>query len=180
MHYFQLQSIQHYLKASKKKELLTQKHIPIFSQVSKVCILCIYENDSQIREIIETIDRYENRQKKIHLFVYVPLKKTPSILQKSLFIDSILKSDITFWGKVNSKIKQKLWSQRYDILINANFQSHKPITHLLSLLTKADFKITNSEDYAHIYHLRLQMKTDDSLSYYIDTIEKYTKKLNGK
>ncbi|HON20002.1 MAG TPA: hypothetical protein PLF32_04390 [Bacteroidales bacterium] len=180
MHFFQSQSIQRYLKASRKKEFLLHSDIPIFSKALSICLLCVYENDEQIAEIIETVKRYEGNQKRIRILVYVPLKKNPPILQDSLFIDTVLKTDITFWGKLKSNLKRNLWSYRYDLLINANYQSNNIITNLLSLTIKANFKITRSEAYPHIYHLNLQMKEEDSLSHYIDTIEKYTNKLNGK
>ncbi len=180
MNIFQFKSIQKQLSLSEKQELYVRNNIPILSQSPGICILCAYENDTQILEMLETIDQYQGRIKRIRLLVYVPLKKNPSILQKSLFIEPVLKNDINFFGKLKGNTKQNIQSNHYDILINTITGTHRLISDFIALFIHADFKISRSEESAAIYHLTIPLETESSLSYYLETIEKYTNKLNGK
>lgn len=180
MNTFQHRSIQKQLNAFAKKEFVSPNTIPILSQSSSIGILCVYENDSQIHEMLETIDLYQGRIKRIRLLVYVPLKKNPPILQKSLFIEPILKNDINFFGKLKGEVKHNLQSNRYDILINTVTGTHHLISDFISQFIDADFKISRTESCSPFYHLTLQMDAASSLADYLEAIEKYTNKLNGK
>lgn len=180
MNIFQYRYIRKQLKVAEKQELYVRNSIPILSKAASICILCCYESDEQIIDILQTINQYQGQIKKIRLLVYLPVKKTPQILQRSLFIQPISKNDISFFGKFKSEAKHDIQTHDYDILINTVTGSHATIADYISTFIHVDFKITCSLKNTNLYHLTLQLEENQSLAYYLDTIEKYTLKLNGK
>ena len=154
--------------------------IPILSQASNICMLCCYENDEQMLEILNTINTYQGSQKKIHLLVYVSSKNCPLMLKNSLFVQPVFPSDFNILGKPKEGIRQYMKTSRFDIFINAASKHCVFISDYLSRLVSADFKIGRSTENTHLYHLILQIETDVPLTYYLNNIEKYTLKLNGR
>lgn len=180
MNAIQIRSIRKQIKNFGKKDSFVSTHIPILTQSMNVCILCEYQSDEQIRTILDTLDKYQGRLKRIRLLVYVSLKKNPPILERSLFMEPISKNDISFFGKLNEDIKNKLQSNHYEMFINSITGDNVLLSDFFSIFLNADFKITRSEESCRIYHLTLPLESEASFAYYLETIEKYTNRLNGK
>jgi len=176
---FQKRYFQKQLKAAKKQILYTSEKIPLLSQAGSICVLCCYESDEQILEILNTINTYQGSQKKIRLLVYVPSKNCPLMLKNSLFVQPVFSSDFNLFGRPKENIKQYIKASRFDIFINAASKHCVLISDYISLLVSAGFKIGRTSENTHLYHLTLQMEADTSLAYYLNNIEKYTLKLNG-
>lgn len=180
MNIFQYKYIRKQVRASEKQELFVREGIPILSKAASICILCSYENDEQILDMLKTINQYQGQVKRIRLMVYVSQKKLPPILLKSLFIQPVLKKELGYFGQFSAEAKHNIQIQNYDIFINTISKTNTMIANYISSLIKADFKITRSLEHAKLYHLTLPLDEEQSLEYYLDTIEKYTAKLNGK
>lgn len=180
MNAIQIRSIRKQIKIFEKKDSFIPSCIPILTQSMSVCILCEYQSDDQIRNILDAINQYQGQLKRIRLLVYVPLKKNPPVLERSLFIEPITKNDINFFGKLKEEAKENLQSNHYDMFINSITGSNILLSDFFSIHLDADFKITRSEESCRIYHLTLPLEPDASFIYYLETIEKYTNRLNGK
>ncbi|MDD3281632.1 MAG: hypothetical protein PHC83_08700, partial [Bacteroidales bacterium] len=142
MNIFQYKYIRKQLRASEKQELFVRAGIPILSKAASICVLCSYENDEQILDMLKTINQYQGQIKRIRLMVYVSQKKLPPILLKSLFIQPILKKELGFFGQFSAEAKHNIHMQNYDILINTITKTNTAIANHISSLIKADFKIT--------------------------------------
>jgi hypothetical protein len=154
-------------------------NLHILSQTDNVCIFCCYQNDDQINQIIDSMNKMGNGFKKKQLIVYVPLKKCPDILKRSLFIVPVLKTDVNFLGKLSNNVLSSLKSLRYNILINF-MSTPSLIDHYFMSLIPAELKIGRDVESSNIYQLIIQLDKDVSFDEYLENIEKYTTRLNGQ
>lgn len=180
MNTFQKKYFQKQIKLAKKQVLNSTEKIPVLSQSNNICILCCFENEEQMQEILHVINKYQGSQKKIRLLVYVNASTCPLMLKNSLFVQPILSSDFNFFGQPKENIKQYMNTFGFDIFINTASSDCALISDYLSQLISAEFKIGRTSENTHLYHLILQIEANANFTYYLETIEKYTLKLNGQ
>ena len=180
MNTFQKKYFLKQIKLAKKQALNRAEKIPVLSQSNNICVLCCFENEEQMQEILHVVNKYQGSQKRIRLLVYVEAKNCPLMLKNSLFVQPVLTSDFSFFGRPKENIKQYLKTSDFDILVNAATADCALISDFLSQLTSAEFKIGRASENTHLYHLILQIESNTNLTYYLETIEKYTLKLNGR
>lgn len=180
MNTFQKKYFLRQIKLAKKQALNRIEKIPVLSQSNNICVLCCFENEEQMQEILHVINKYQGPQKKIRLLVYVDAKYCPLMLKNSLFVQPILTSDFNCFGRPKENIKQYMKTSGFDIFINAASADCALVSDYLSQLISAEFKIGRTSENKHLYHLILQIEANANFTYYLETIEKYTLKLNGR
>ena len=177
---FQKKYFQKQLKRGIHSSLPQSERIPMFTDVKNIGILCCYENDEQMREILDTISSWQTSQHKMQLIVYIPFKNYPPILKNNLFVQAIFQSDFSFFGRPKSSLKQQLQAMHYELFINATNKPNGLVADYIAQCISADFKIGYDAENNHLYQLTLHMDEKYTFADFIHMIEKYTAKLNGQ
>ena len=176
MNFIQKHCLNQRLNGFIQKRKGEQTSIYTLKEANSICFFITLDIADKLTELVNYVSALEN--KKTVIICYFNGKKLPENMEKSPILYTVSRKDISITGRVREQVREKIFSQHYNIFIDMDTETDL-ISLYLKSLPNADFRIGRNEKYYNYFDFTLCAGEQYNIKEYISNVEKYTSKLKG-
>jgi hypothetical protein len=175
MNFIQRYYLKRQLNTFVEKQRKKQRNIYTLKETQSICFFLTCDTFDKLEELIYTSLR--DRHKRT-IICYLPSVKSIENRIDKTSVYMITSKAIKWTGRLDQQMREKIFSQHYDLFIDTDIKSDLNSLYLKSFID-ADFRIGRNSEYYQYYDFTLCVGEQYTIKEYISNLETYTSKLKG-
>jgi hypothetical protein len=177
MNFIQEYYLKQQLNSFVEKRKKGQRNIYALKETESVCFFHTYDTFEKLEELMRYTSFFYNKQKR-RIICYLPPDGFIENQINTKLVCVVAQKAISLAGQLNKQVREKIFSQHYDVFIDTDIKSDLSALYLKTFID-ANFRIGRNPEYSKYYDFTLCVGEQYTIKEYMTNLEIYTLKLKG-
>ncbi len=171
------ENIGYYFLGKKAARIRRETAFINLKQAKSVAVIANMDNMEKYKVLSRFVEELQKEGKRVFVLALVENEEFQKFFAKGTSILVFSKKNTTWYGKPRNIRYEDFIDEPFDILIDTSLKQIITIQYLVAL-SKARFKVGRFAEQRSYYDFMINLKADDSLSFFITQIKHYLMTIN--